>query len=336
MSQSIQYVLVTGATGFIGAHVVDELLRRGLRVRGATRTLAKGHAMAAARPEHASSLDFVEIDDFERPGRLDIAVEGVDAVIHVASPLTYNTKNNEKELIIPAINGVKGILEASTKSGRVQRVVLTSSFAAVLDATRKSPSYFTFTGKDWNPLTYEEAVAPTTPAHIAYRGAKKFSEKAAWDFVRDHQPGFDLVTICPSMTFGPVATPIDSASQLNETNAMIWKVAKGLPLARARVASWIDVRDLAFAHVEALLRPEAGGKRYIPCSPEPFSYDLAAQIMEEEFGWARGKVQREDQPVDTSYGVDGETTARELGLSYTSFRKTIVDFVSQMTRVEDP
>lgn len=47
--------------------------------------------MIKARPQHASSLDFVEIDDFANPGRLDDAAKRVDAVIHVASvslPLT--------------------------------------------------------------------------------------------------------------------------------------------------------------------------------------------------------------------------------------------------------
>ena len=82
---SRQYVLVTGATGFIGAHVVDELLRRGLRVRGATRSMIKGEAMIQARPQYASSLDFVQIKDFAAPGTLDHAVKGIDAVIHVAS-----------------------------------------------------------------------------------------------------------------------------------------------------------------------------------------------------------------------------------------------------------
>ena len=76
---------MTGATGFIGAHVVDQLLARGIKVRGATRSLAKGQAMIKARPQFASSLNFVQIDDFENPGRLDHAVKDVDAVIHVAS-----------------------------------------------------------------------------------------------------------------------------------------------------------------------------------------------------------------------------------------------------------
>jgi nucleoside-diphosphate-sugar epimerase len=80
-----KYVLVTGATGFIGAHVVDQLLSRGIKVRGATRSLAKGDAMIQARPQFTSLLDFVEINGFENPGRLDEAVKDIDAVIHAAS-----------------------------------------------------------------------------------------------------------------------------------------------------------------------------------------------------------------------------------------------------------
>lgn len=76
---------MTGATGFIGAHIVDVLLSHGLKVRGATRSLAKGQAMIDARPKYASQLDFVEIDDFERTGVFAEAVQGVDSVIHAAS-----------------------------------------------------------------------------------------------------------------------------------------------------------------------------------------------------------------------------------------------------------
>lgn len=65
--------------------MVDQLLARGIKVRGATRSLAKGNAMIEARSQFASSLDFVEINGFETPGRLDEAVKDIDAVIHVAS-----------------------------------------------------------------------------------------------------------------------------------------------------------------------------------------------------------------------------------------------------------
>jgi nucleoside-diphosphate-sugar epimerase len=86
----IKTVLVTGATGFIGAHIVDALLARGLRVRGATRSPAKGAAMLTARPQHKDRLEFVQIDDFERPGGLEEAVRGVDGVIHTASVRSLN------------------------------------------------------------------------------------------------------------------------------------------------------------------------------------------------------------------------------------------------------
>lgn len=78
-------VLVTGATGFIGAHIVDKLLLRGLTVRGATRSLAKGEAMIKARPQYDSRLSFVQIQDFQSPGGMKEAIEGVDAIIHTAS-----------------------------------------------------------------------------------------------------------------------------------------------------------------------------------------------------------------------------------------------------------
>ena len=204
-----------------------------------------------------------------------------------------------------------------------------------MNADRKAPPYFTCTGDDWNPLTYEEAADPATPAFLAYRGAKKFAEKAAWDFVRDGKPNFDLVTLCPSMTFGPIVHPVSDLNQLNESSAMLWKVAQGQPLATARVPSWIDVRDLAQAHVEAALRPGAGGKRYIVGGKEGFTYDLAARIIEENFEWAKGKVQREEQKMDESYGIDGDTAANELGLRYTPFRKTVVDTISQLSKLEE-
>lgn len=226
---------------------------------------------------------------------------------------------------------MRAILTAAAAQPTVRRVVLTSSFASVMDATRTAPPYFTYTAADWNPLTYAEAADPATSAVIAYRGSKKFAELAAWDFVRDNKPGFDLATLCPPMTFGPVVHPVESVDKLNESNAMLWKVASGeRPLPVARVPFWVDVRDVAQAHVEALLRPEAGGKRFLPAAPERFSYGLAAKIVAEEFEWARGRGEEgTDQVIDESHGVDGEGATRELGLEYKSFRQTVRELVAQ-------
>ncbi|CAL5872835.1 uncharacterized protein PFLUO_LOCUS7104 [Penicillium psychrofluorescens] len=325
-----KFVLVTGATGFIGAHIVDALLARGLRVRGATRSLEKGDAMIKTRLQYREKLEFVQIDDFEHPGGLVEAVRGVDGVIHAASPFTYNTTNNERELVTPAINGVRAVLEAASTNPQITRIVLTSSFASVLDVNRKDQPYFTYTGADWNPLTYEESVDPATSAVVAYRGSKKFAELEAWKYIKEHSPNFDIVALCPPMTFGPVVHPVSNVKNLNESNAMLWKIAEGAkPLPVSRVPFWIDVRDLAIAHVESLLRSEVGGKRYVPSSPERFSYGLAAKIMTEEFPPLNDKVSQEEQTIDESCGLDGQTVAKELGYEYHSFRDTVKDLVAQ-------
>lgn len=236
--------------------------------------------------------------------------------------------------MIPAINGVRSILDAAINS-KVERIVITSSFASVLDVNRKGPPYFTYTGKDWNPLTYAESIDPATSAVVAYRGSKKYAELEAWNFVKEFKPTFDIVTLCPPMTFGPVVHPISRVQELNESNSMLWRIASGeSPLPVARVPFWIDVRDLAKAHVEALIRPGAGNKRYVPASPQCFSYQLAAEIMRAEFPWAEERVATEkEQLVDTSHGLDGEEVTKDLGFEYKMFKQTVVDLVTQAVRM---
>lgn len=243
--------------------------------------------------------------------------------------MAYDTTDNEKELIIPALNGVRAVFAAASTNRHIRRIVLTSSFASVLDASRKAPPYFSYTAADWNPLTYAEAADPATSAAIAYRGAKKFAEAEAWKYM-EKKPGFDLVALCPPMTFGPVVHPVAGVDKLNESNAMLWKIASGqTPLPVSRVPFWIDVRDLAAAHVGALLREEKGSKRYTVSSPDPFNYGIAAQIMTDEFSELKAKVSVEKQALDESYGLDGQTAATELGFQYHPFHETVRDLIAQ-------
>ncbi len=83
--RSSRYILVTGTTGFIGAHVTDELLRRGHKVRGVARSAIKADQMIQARPQHHGRLDFVIIEDLAQPGVFDESAKDVDGIIHCAS-----------------------------------------------------------------------------------------------------------------------------------------------------------------------------------------------------------------------------------------------------------
>ncbi|KIW91654.1 uncharacterized protein Z519_07622 [Cladophialophora bantiana CBS 173.52] len=329
--------LLSAKAGFIGAHVVDNLLARGLRVRVAVRNLAKGNALRDARPHYASRLDCVLIADFAEATSLEEAVAGVDGIVHVASPLTYSVQDTEKDIILPAINGVKSVLKAAANTPQIRRVVITSSFASVIDVNRKAPPHFTYTAADWNPLTYEEAADNKTSGVVAYRGSKKFAELAAWEFMEKEKPTFDLVTLCPPMVFGPFVHPVARLEDLNDSAAKVWEVASGAdPMPVARVPFWVDVRDLAQAHVEALLRPQVGNRRFTVASPERFSYQKAAEIVAREFDWGKSRVCQSNakQEIDESYDLDGATAARELGIAYRSFQQSVVDFVTQAVGLE--
>ncbi|KAI1389948.1 dihydroflavonol-4-reductase [Hypoxylon trugodes] len=328
------HVLVTGATGLVGSHVVDNLLRRGIKVRAVVRSKQKADSLLAARQEFASQLDFFFIDDLSTPGIFQDAVKGIDGAIHIASPLKYDVENYERDLVLPAIRGVRSVLEACLQS-QVKRVVLTSSFGAVLDMTKEESLPWTYSSKDWNPITFEEAVNPSATPQDAYRGSKTMAEKEAWKFIEDKKPQFDLVTLCPSMVFGPMANPPSSIRDLNESNRLLWRVASGglsTPLPPCRFNFWIDVRDLAEIHVQSLLNETCGGKRYVPLAPEPFTYQKASETIKEKFPSLRENVSSGVQEVKTHIKADLDLVKEDFpNVKYRTFRETVVDFVSQVS-----
>ncbi|KAI1206328.1 dihydroflavonol-4-reductase [Annulohypoxylon truncatum] len=327
-------VLVTGATGLVGSHVVDNLLNRGIKVRAAARSKQKADLFLASRLKFASLLEFFLIDDLTTPGIFNDAVVGVDGIIHIASPLNYSVDDYEKDLIQPAIQGVRSILQAATQSD-VKRIVITSSFGAVLDMAREESLPWVYSSNDWNPITLEEAIAPTATPQDAYRASKKMAEKEAWGFVEDKKPQFDLVTLCPSMVFGPLANAPSSIQALNESNKLLWKVASSgvsAPLPPCRFNFWIDVRDLAEIHVQSLLNESCGGKRYMPVAPEPFTYQMASEIMKESFPKLQGKISSGTQEVKTHISADMELMMKDFPtIKYKTFRETVVDFIDQIS-----
>ena len=238
-------------------------------------------------------------------------------------------------MLIPAIEGTKSILSSAKSQPTVKRVVLTSSIASVMDFDRHNEIGLTFTSADWNPVTYEQAKV-SNPV-VAYNGAKKYAELAAWDFIKNEGPQFDLVTICPPMVFGPMVHPVSKLSEINGSTGLIWQVASGTdPWPTAPLTAWVDVRDLAVAHVEALLRPDAGNQRFVISSPQKFTYQRIADILRQEFAWAREEVTKGDEgaPIPRGSSVDGETAAKVLGIGYRGFKECMLETVPQLKKLQ--
>lgn len=341
MPSAPQHVLVTGATGFVGAHVVDLLLERGIKVTGTTRSQSKAKEMKTRREKFGDLLSMEITGDFATPGVLDSAVQGVDVVLHLASHARDHTRilDYEQTVILPAIKSIRSILKSVEKSPSVKRVVLTSSLAAVADLFRAPNKPYTYTSEDWNPVVYGKRAR--TDLYTAYEVSKKYAELEAWNWV--HSPSsvnakgekIDLTVFCTPLVLGPWVHPLESLSTINLSMKTHRDMVLGIPsyaTAIRRLPEWVDVRDLALAHVEAAyIRPETSNKRFIVCSPEKSSFRQEIEIIKKEFPeWDERVAFPPKAPSQDHVTFDGSSLTEELGISYTSLRECIVVLARQI------
>ncbi len=248
-SNSTSTVCVTGASGFIAAHLVKQLLAQGYFVRGSVRGTADNYPYLTSLDGASERLSLYQADLLEE-GIFEKIVDGCDYVLHTASPYIVNVKDSQTELVDPAVNGTLNVLKACAKSSSVKRVVLTSSLAAITDEPNSDK---VFSESDWN----EKSNLKRNP----YFYSKVEAEKAAWSFVKTKQDNckFDLVSINPFMVIGPSLGP-----SLNESNKILSDLLKGAYPCLMTV-NWgiVDVRDVAAAHILAMTSEDARGRYLI-------------------------------------------------------------------------
>ncbi|PRP75079.1 hypothetical protein PROFUN_03915 [Planoprotostelium fungivorum] len=320
-------ILVTGVTGYLAAHVAEQLLDKGYRVRGTARTASKAEYL---KKKWGDRFEWVNVSDLIEDGAFDEAVKDVDGIMHVASPFHYNVSDPYKDLIEPARKGTLSLLSAALKNGKkVQRIVITSSFAAC--AEPKDGSGYIYTEKDWNEFSIKEVEqkGKETSPQQAYRASKSEAERVAWDFIKEKKPQFDLVTINPTFIFGPILHQVEDPKDLNTSVAFVYKMLTGETkeiAAPAPSQAFVDVRDVAKAHVNAIEKEEAGGKRFLTTSAQ-FGFQQVADILRAKYPELKDKIPegKPGQNYSTTHSVSNEEAKRVLNIEFMGLEKTIVD-----------
>lgn len=231
-------VAVTGATGFVGSHVVEALLDGGHEVHAAVRRpddrTRIGHLQEAAssRPGtlHLHRGDLLE------PTSFDEAFASADGLIHVAAVALFTSSDPQTKIVDPSVQGTRHVMEAAARAG-IGRVVMTSSVAA-MGSIRASQTR-ALSEEDWN----DKATLQSDP----YGLAKTQAERLAWSLAAE--TGIELVTLQPGMVWGPVrhrrhlrASPLFLVDILRDAQPMIPRFGFGV----------VDVRTVARMHVDAL------------------------------------------------------------------------------------
>ncbi|KAK0634571.1 hypothetical protein B0T17DRAFT_502211 [Bombardia bombarda] len=336
-------VLLTGGSGFIAAHVLEQLLAKGHSVITTVRSEEKAEQIRKAYPsKSADELSVVIVPDIAKEGAFDEVVKtpGIEVVLHTASPFHFKFSDPKTELIDPALIGTSSIIKAIARSApSVRRVVITSSFAAIMDETKGSDPNTTYTEASWNPVTIDQIYdSPAT----AYRASKKLAEKSAWDFVADpaNDAKFDVVTINPPMVFGPVVHHLAGLQNINTSNARVVDLLQGKwkdeIATTGQAIIWVDVRDVAAAHIRAGLEiPEAGGKRLFTTAGL-FSNAEIVEIVRKNFPEYKDKlpgpeVKGGELPAESErFKFDNSATTELLKIKWISLEKSIVDAVNSL------
>ncbi|KAJ7444296.1 hypothetical protein FB451DRAFT_1149257 [Mycena latifolia] len=327
-----ELIFVTGASGFLGSHVVLQLLEQGYRVRAASRGVKADH-LKTSYSSYGDRFETVKITDISHDQFPD-ALLGVDAIIHLASPLAGRAE--PAAMLAAAVEGTLNIIIQGEKAG-VRRMVVTSSIATVMNPNES------YTDQDWNPITRE--IALTGGNEMAtYAASKKFAEVALWEWADKH-PHVEVTTLNPPFFYGPftshfpIPTPNFSALSTDRLFYNMLFTDGVFPPS----TPYIDVRDVAQAHVRALKsRPtaEVGRKRIVLGSPHGWSFQQTVAFIAAQRPALKGRLITAT-PVSGPFNalpLDFGRVEQVLGMKFAQFHtieQTTLDTVDALVEVED-
>lgn len=324
-------VLVTGANGFIGSHIVLTLLSLGYRVRGTVRSADKAAWVHEAVTSRFPSAKFetILVPDTLAAGAYDSAVAGVDGIVHVAGDMSFGADPNA--VVTPMLASLRDLLKTAAKHN-VKRFVFTSSNQAALNRTFNKEFTIHKSGT-WNDAAVTAAWRPPpyTPDRIwdVYSALKTQSEQEVYRFAREEQPPFTVNTVLPCFTIGPIIHPSQPGSTGKWVMDFFRDPSHSEPLRQFGASYYSDVADVALLHIAALTQEDVQGERLFAFE-EAFNFNSWVQVFRElepgkEWPGEDPGQDRDLSTVDTGREVEllGRFEGRRGRRGWTSFRESV-------------
>jgi dihydroflavonol-4-reductase len=318
-------IFITGATGFIGTHLVRRLSQTEHRMRCLVRTPAKADLLKEMGIEmvHGDVTDETCVRD---------GLQGCDWVIHIAGLYSWWQKDKQRYWDVH-VTGTRNVMQAALDAGVAKVVHVSTPLIYGKPAT--------------TPFTEESPVGPVRFSE--YARTKYEAEQIAWQL--HQQKGLPLVVVSPAAILGPGDTTPSGQYIQDFVHGQLPGTAFG-----QSTMTWVHVRDVADAIVKALEKKDNLGEKYlvgkysltfqeylallseISGAPlprrVPDSITMAVVVLGQWFADLTGKLPAHATPLDgirtlrAGFVFDGSKAERELGIAYTPMRVMLEDEVA--------
>ncbi|KAL9610209.1 MAG: hypothetical protein Q9167_005086 [Letrouitia subvulpina] len=328
-----ELILITGGTGYVGSACLLHALRAGYRVRVSIRADAQAQKIKSASwaRDYLSNIDFVTVADMTEEGAFDSALQGVNYVLHIASPTPNPSAAEpfEDTIVRPAIDGTLSILKSASSIRSIRKVVITSSVTITMDQDLEK-------AYDETTITTENPQPPYSSVHEAYHASKVRAFQAANSFLTSSPPYFPTVFLLPSFVLGPhpLATiPTHLSSPACSTFVLLAPlIGPGIPFPLA--GNTVHIDDVARIHVTVLKEEKARANELIILDSGGVEWGSAKEIVRKRFTneVERGFLPCEGAAETKKYKVNSEK-GRALFGRWKGWEEQVEDTVSQYLKL---
>ncbi|KAH8430657.1 uncharacterized protein LDX57_008319 [Aspergillus melleus] len=323
---SAPLIFITGATGFIGSATAVEALKAGYRLRIGVRK--RSEKLEDVLSGHRDHVEFVTIPDLTHEAAFRGKLDGVDFVLHLASPLARGT--DQDAIFTPAVQGTLALLKEAATVPSIKKVVITSSIASLIPITGIPEGGIIKEDNDWNLTVDPKAnfVDPNNPdatPMTLYRASKLLANNATWEFWGTEKPHFSLVTIHPAFVFGTNFMQSSAQEVQAGSNGILWgSLTGGVPLGGI---TGVHIQDVAEAHVKALDPKIKDGSKYLLSAPAT-TWKEVAKVALKAYPHIGMKITQDVEGIP-SMPTDTTKAEVELGIQWRSWDEIVRSVVDQ-------